>query len=289
MIKLVKRSARNAASPKFLLRQVDYLEDLEKHQGKFVDQVRNINCTGNSGQDFIREVLRLDKRYQLARMGKPGRPGRRLFEEVVYSCPKGALMTNAERETVSEMILDLVGRNSAFRIVWHIDTNSGHSDMHCLLAARTRDTQPSPTLWSRFNKSRHIFVAMDDCDETIVRYLNKSRPRAPLPSARQVRRSRFAIRPLAQEIARTANEPVTPGNLARLIEIQGHTVLSVTPRTISLRFRGRIKTLRYNKAKLLRDIQNALEKNAPTEAEIPKPTDITSKEPFLRANIFLVN
>lgn len=271
MIKLVRRAVRKAASQKFLSRQVAYLEDRKNHEGKHIDQVRNINCAGNSAQDFIREVLRLDRRYQLARHGTQGRPGRRLFEEIVYSCPKGALMTSEEREKVGDMIVDLVGRNTACRLAWHIDKNSGRSDMHCLLAARTRDAKPVPTLWSRFDKRRHIFVAMDDCDEAIVRYLNKSRPHAPLASARQVRRKRFALRPLAEEIARvaqTANEPVTPENIAKFVEMRGHTILSETPQTLSMRFKGHNKTLRYNKAKLLKDLRASLGKNGLTKTGV---------------------
>jgi hypothetical protein len=270
MIKLIRRSVRKASSQKFLLEQVDYLEDRKKHEVKYIAHVRNINCAGNSAQDFIREVLRLDRRYQLARQGRSGRPGRRLFEEVVYNSPKGANITDEERETLSEMILDLVGRTSAYRIAWHIDPQTGQSDMHCLIAARTRDNKPVPTLWSRFDKRRHIFVAMDNCDEAIVRYLNKARSHAPLPSAQQVRRSRLTIKTLAEEIARIANEPVTPDNIARFIEILGHTILSVTPRTLSMRFCGSIKTMRYNKVKLLKDIRNELEKNALPETGLKK-------------------
>jgi hypothetical protein len=262
MIKLVKRSTRKASSSSQLKQRVEYLVDRthENHQNKSILPPRNCYCSGNSPEEFIAEVLRLDNRYQKARKGKPGRVGRRLFEEIVYSSPKGARLSNEERSEIEQSILNLIGNSTACRIVWHIDRETSRADMHMLLAARTHSRIPSTTLWGKFRKNRHIFYEFDMCDTLIVHRLNRTRSAAPLQTAKEIHQARYRIIPLARELAMIANGPVTEEKLDQLIQTVGHSVQSKTEKTIQIKFRDKIRGLRYNICKLLEEINSEIEK-----------------------------
>jgi len=259
MIKLAKRSTKKACSPKELSRHVKYLENTEhkRHLEKIVLCARNYNCPGNSAREFIDEVMRLDARYRKFRTGKPGRPGRRLFEEIIYNSPKGVQLSDQERGDVEKTVLDLIGNGTAFRVGWHIDKKTGRSDMHVLMASRNQAQTPAPTLWSRFQKSNHIFVEFDLCDQLINQTLGKTRG-IHIPTARQIRQSKYAPVPLARELARIADGPVSMENLSSLITQAGHKVLSITERTICLILRGWERKLRYNFRKLIADINEEI-------------------------------
>lgn len=264
MIKLIRHSTRNSSSKKHLLRRVNYIEDREhpNHAEKEITCACNYRC-GNSSSEFIDEVLRLDALYQEARRGRPGRPGHRLFEEIVYSSPMGAGLDEHERKWVERKMVALMARKTACRVAWHIDQKNGRSDLHMLLASRTQTDPPTTTIWSEFKESRHIFVEFDRWDEGITTFLNSRRPASPLKTPRNVRIARYAPMSLATELAKIASYPVTEKNLTTLIAEAGHTLVSKTESTISIRFKGKPKLLRYNMRKLLEDIAHELHKKGP--------------------------
>lgn len=169
MIKFVPRDKILASLHKELINQITYIEDQEdeRHESKEILCARNYNC-GDSIQEFFAEVIRLDNLYKKKRKSHRGRRGRRLFEEIVYNSPKDAHLTDQERNMIEGMVLDLLGRNTAYRTAWHIDHESGQSDLHILLAARTQTHPPTSSLWSRFDSENHIFVRFDECDQAIV-------------------------------------------------------------------------------------------------------------------------
>jgi len=255
MIKLIRHSTRRASSRNHLAKRVAYLED-RKHRNHKVKEIlcaRNYRC-GNSSNDFIHEVLLINALYQDSHNGRRGRPGHRLFEEIVYSSPKGVWLDESERRIIESAIVRMVALNTACRTAWHMDTVTGRADMHLLLAARTRTTPPASSLWSRFSGSTHIFVEFDLCDEKIVNFLNSMRPQLHLKSASQLRHAKYASKPLAAELAQFAKGPVTVDSLPSLVTLAGHTVVSRTEKTISLIFKGRSRPRRYNSRNLVEDI-----------------------------------
>lgn len=261
MIKRIRHSAGKASSQKHLAKRVNYLEDRDhpNHADKEITCACNYGC-GNSSSDFITEVLRLDALYQLARKGRPGRPGRRLFEEIVYSSPKGAGLDDYERKWIERKMIALLARKTACRVAWHIDSTTGRSDMHMLLTARTQTDPATTTIWSEFKGARHIFVEFDCWDEGITNFLNSRRPASPLKTARKIRIHKYAPQEFASELAKIATKTVTPENLSELITKAGHKVESQTERTICIIFKGRTRTLRYNSAKLIKEIIKKINK-----------------------------
>lgn len=270
MIKRIRHSTRKASSHKHLSKRVDYLEDRDhpNHINKEITCACNYRC-GNSSSDFITEVLSLDALYQLARKGRPGRPGRRLFEEIVYSSPKGAGLDDYERKWIERKMIALLARKTACRVAWHIDPTTGRSDMHVLLAARTQTNPPTTTIWSEFKGARHIFVEFDRWDEGITTFLNSRRPASPLKTARKIRIDKYAPQEFASELAKIATKTVTPENLSELITQAGHKVVSEKERTICIIFKGRTRSLRYNSAKLIEEIIKEI--NIKINKEIKKP------------------
>lgn len=273
MIKLVRHSTRLAASLKHLSRRVVYLEDQEhrNHKGKEIVCARNYRC-GHASSDFIKEVLRLDASYQHARKGLSGRPGRRLFEEIVYSSPKNVWMDERERSQIESTIVRLVAPNTTCRTAWHLDSVTGRADMHLLLAARTQDDPPSTTLWGRFKGAKHIFVEFERCDLRIAAILNLRTSRPSVKTARQVRKAKYASQTMASNLAQVASESVTAENLSELITKAGHKVISQTERTICIIFKGRKRSLRYNSAKLVEETNKEFN-NPERDQEPPKDFD----------------
>jgi hypothetical protein len=274
MIKLLRHSTRKASLKNHLVHRVNYIEDREhpNHADKEITCACNYRC-GNSSSDFINEVMSLDALYQLERKGRSGRPGRRLFEEIVYSSPAGARLEAHERKWIERKMVALVARKTACRVAWHIDHTTGRSDMHMLLAARTQTNPPATTIWSEFKESRHIFVEFDRWDEGITTFLNSRRPASPLKTARNIRRAKYAPEEIACELAKIATRTVTPENLSELITKAGHKVVSQTERTICIIFKGRKRSLRYNSAKLAKEIDREIKNPKGKQPETPKNTN----------------
>lgn len=264
MNKLVKRSNPKASSPTTLAERIAYISDPAHpdHQGKSIHPARNYNCPDNSPEAFQSAVLAVEAEYHKARQGKRGKRSPRLFEEVIYSSPHGANLTHMERESVENMLINLIGRRTACRTAWHVDEDTGRADLHVLLAAKTQDYPPRVTLWADFGGSegKHIYAEFDKLDSLITRQLNRNPERhKQLESASKVRKRKaskaIGKKPsLAAEIAAKANGPVTGDNIAEAVTVLGHAVSKLTTRSISVIFSGRTKPRRFNLDDLLTNV-----------------------------------
>jgi len=200
MIKLVKRKASNASSKKILAARVNYISDQnhKDHIGKNILPAKNYNCPTQSGDCFIDEVLKLDAAYKKYREGMRGKRSPRLLEEVIYSSPEGAHLTDLERSSIEAMIIQQVGYSTACRAAWHIDQTTGRADFHVLLAAKTTDYPPKVTLWADFGGTGglHIYAEFDRLDTRITHDLNNSPLRVGMPkmkSADEIRKKRASL------------------------------------------------------------------------------------------------
>ena len=268
MIKLVPRSSRKASSKATLSELVDYISDAKHpyHLGKTILPAKNYNCPissgDGSGDSFVSEVLRLDEAYRNYRSGRVGKRSPRLLEEVIYSSPHGAHLTDLERASIEAMIIQQVGRSTACRAAWHLDMNTGRADFHVLLAAKNTDYPPRVTLWADFggDGGRHIYAEFDKLDKEITTEINNNPLRkTKVKSADQVRResAEKAIGkkdPLWKELADKYPASVNDENIRQAIEILGYKVTKCTRRSVSIQFskedtgpKGKpVKARRYN-------------------------------------------
>lgn len=256
MIKLVKRHTNRACSKLILAERVAYIADAshEDHLNKILGTPRNYNCPDETAEAFIAEVVRLDAGYQKFRAGKRGKRTRRIFEEIVYSSPHFADMTDEELDIAEDMVVKALVPNAAARSNRHKDTKTHRTDFHILLSAKTSDYPPTTTIWGKFGGSGHacIFAAFDMLDDQIARRINEDRESdRHIKSRVQVRHEKAiaakGIKPtLAEEIAANTTPPVTAENIQAAIEACGHVVPKITDRFVSVIFSGAKRPRRYN-------------------------------------------
>jgi hypothetical protein len=262
MISLTTRSPVRAASQKVLRRRVAYLEDRqhESHRDKIIYPARNYNCFGDDGEDFVQACIRTDDAYQAARLGRPGKPSKSLFNELIYSSDLGAHLTDLERESIELLTINEFARNTPCRTAWHTNASTGRADLHILAAAKDDDYPPRVSLWRSFggSKGRHLYHTMDLVDARIAKQLNKVRPKEKkIRSARKAHKQR--IQTLTGKVKADLAKELAPLGLAmselrKGIEKLGYKVLKETAKNISVLFAGAKRPSRYNKVDLIKKI-----------------------------------
>ena len=191
----------------------------------------------------------------------------RLLEEVIYSSPHGAHLTDLERASIEGMIIQQVGRSTACRAAWHLDMNTGRADFHVLLAAKNTDYPPRVTLWADFGGEggRHIYAEFDKLNKEITTEINNNPLRkTKVKSADQVRRESAEKvigkkDPLWKELAEKYPSRIDKENIRQAIEVLGYKVTKRTKKSVSIRFsktavgpKGKpTKVRRYNLADLV--------------------------------------
>ncbi len=269
---LISRNKGRAKSQKVLKVRVAYLEDKvhKKHVGKIITAANNLNCDGPGGEDFVSQCIKANEEYQELHLGRPGRPTKTLFIEVTYSSPVGAFLTDAERNIICKKALDKYAQNSACRYAWHINPDTGRSDLHLLLAAKSNDYPPEITIWRKHAGStgENLYASMDRLGTEIAEELNEKRtPATHLKSAEQVHKetlvSASGKKDLAAELA-----PLNKSQddlVAGILELN-YNVTKDTKNNVSILFPGAKRASRYNKKELLRQIAKF-----PVVVEIPQP------------------
>jgi hypothetical protein len=205
----------------------------------------------------------------------------RLFEEFIYSTPKGANLTEAERESTELMLVNEFSRHAACRVAWHSNAETGRSDLHLLIASKNDDFPSTLTIWSKFGGSgkKNIITTINRLSKDIIKKLNKTRSKdKKLKSAPQVYRDNLEtnkdIKSLAQELAELK---LAPDELREGLETLGYEITRENDETVSVKFPGSLKAKRYNKANLFRDIAEIpLESREPKTA-LPKTEKKTAK------------
>jgi hypothetical protein len=260
MIKPIKRKPANASSVAILRKRIRYIEDKKHpdHKHLVVHKATNYRCNVTS-KAFEKACVNANKLYQKSdQRQKGGRKSQRLFEEFIYSTPKGAHLTEAERKSTELMLVNEFSRHAACRLAWHTNNETGRSDCHVLIAAKNDDFPPTLTIWSQFGGSgkKHIFTTINRLSKDIIKKLNKTRSKdKQLKSAQQVYRNILKtdkdIKSLAQELAELN---LAPAQLHKGIKKLGYEITRENEETVSVKFPGSVKAKRYNKANLFRDI-----------------------------------
>ena len=175
----------------------------------------------------------------------------RLLEEVIYSSPHGAHLTDLERASIEGMIIQQVGRSTACRAAWHLDMNTGRADFHVLLAAKNTDYPPRVTLWADFGGEggRHIYAEFDKLNKEITTEINNNPLRkTKVKSADQVRRESAEKvigkkDPLWKELAEKYPSRIDEENIRQAIEVLGYKAVGPKGKPTKVR--------RYNLADLV--------------------------------------
>lgn len=297
MIKLVKRHTDRACSQKILAKRVAYLVDADHkdHKDKILGTPRNYNCPNGSADAFMGEVARIEAEYQKFRVGKRGKRTRRIFEEIVYSSPYFADLTDQELDVAEQMVVTALVSNSAARSNRHKCKKTGRTDFHILCSAKTNDYPPTTTIWGQFGGPGKacIFAEFDKLDDQIVRRINEGREKdRRIKSRVEVRREKAIAakgeKPsLAAEIAAATGTTMTADTVQQAIESIGHSVPKITSRYISVVFAGAKRPKRYGLADLLAEIAMAQDSTptptAPTapgfDPRTPAPPPATPPKP----------
>lgn len=293
MIKVVKRHTLRASSQKILAARVVYIADATHpdHLNKIIGTPKNYNCPDQTEDGFINEVIRLDSEYLKYREGKRGKRTKRLFEEIVYSSPYLADLTDDELDIAEEIVVAALVPDAAARSNRHKSkpgkkkAKKGRTDFHILTSAKTTGYPPTTTIWGKFGGKGKacIFPALDELDAEIARRINARRkPEHRIKSRLDVRREQAIAakgqKPsLAQEIAE-ANPTllITAKNIRATIEALGHAVPKITDRFISIIFSGAKKPRRYNLPELLEGIALAQDDGHHGNTSSPSLTPATS-------------
>jgi hypothetical protein len=263
MIKPIKRSVSRASSVKILDKRIAYIVDpnVEEHKGLVIYEAKNYNCSGPDPEQFKAACLKADEEYHKSpERRKGGRASTRLFEELIYSTPPGAHLNALERTSIESTLVNTFSRHSACRFAWHANETTGRCDLHVLIASKNEGWPPALTLWAAFGGSKkpHIFATINRVSDAIIKDLNKTRkPSSKLKSAQTVHKERVASLKgkkhpsLAKELAKLG---LAPDELAAGIRKLGYEITRENEKTISVKFHGKKKANKYNKAELLKDI-----------------------------------
>jgi hypothetical protein len=288
MIKPITRKPSNASSAAILRKRIRYIEDKKHpdHAKVSVYKATNYRCSNATGKAFEKACISSNEAYQKSkerRLG--GRKTMRLFEEFIYSTPKGANLTEAERESTELMLVNEFSPHSACRVAWHSNAETGRSDLHLLIASKSDDYPPVLTIWNKFGGSgkKNIITAINRLSKDIINKLNKTRAKdKKLKSAQQVYRDILEtdkdIKSLAEELAELK---LAPAELREGLETLGYEITRENEETVSVKFPGSLKAKRYNKANLFRDIAeiplDSIDMPAPKVTALPK-TEKPKKE-----------
>lgn len=268
MIKLAPREQK-AECKRCLVARVAYLADpdADSHEGKLIHASRNYGCRDQSEKSFLAGVddaFELGKKRREARKVKSGNPTLRLFEEIIYSSPENSKLTSEEREVI-EATLVAEFRGCYMRVAWHENPDTGIDDFHILVSAR--DRFGNATLSTRYGDGKQTFASRrNDLDQQFCDLINSTRevqfePVHVLHRAKNAKRKKKPLPPLAREIAQSTKEPVTRQNLADVIIALGHTVINqltlLADAAVKMIYMDGMKERHHRVDKLLLDIEMA--------------------------------
>lgn len=284
MIKLVPRLTNRACSLIMLAKHLDYLVDGDHpdHKDKILGTPKNYNCADDTAEALISEVARSEAEYQKHRAGRRGKRTKRIFEEIIYSSPYFADMTDEELDIAEEMVVKALVPDVPARSNRHKCKKKRRTDFHIIFPTKT-GYPPSTTIWGQFGGGKAcIFSAFDILDDQIAKRINEHREKdRHIKSRIQVRREKAIAakskKPtLAEEIA-AANPArhITAENIRAAIEALGHAVTKETAQFISIVFKGARKPRRYNLPDLITGIEAAQEIRRETPI-LPTPAPTTA-------------
>lgn len=183
MIKRFQHSPKRTESPEVLLGLLDFISDPshDDNSGKQILPARNYRCADQSKEAFMQQAFNFNTQYFRYRKENrlPGASTQRLIDHIIYSCASGTYLTAGEREDIETMIVDMLGRNTAMRTVWHINPN-GRADLHVILTAKAPKPGYPDVYEVVFGRSfGHAISILRSCDSAISSLIHSSPTRIP--------------------------------------------------------------------------------------------------------------